>query len=247
MPDKIRKAQKTGRVCDRGTTTPSDGTPDGVAAGRKRSPFRIAASILLLLCIIGTMVMIFLLSSESKEDSGNRSDGVTAWIASVIFVDYDDLTPTEQTALLSMMASPVRKLAHMTEYAFLAVLCGAYYMLNCKRQGWMRWIVPIGFCLLYAITDEVHQIFSSRGPAVRDVLIDLSGAILGLCILYGIIGLVRLCIRRKEARRRKTRHNQRKMAGHMTTAGKGKSNMRRGHTRPQEPSKRKKEEHSSCK
>ena len=52
------------------------------------------------------------------------------------------------------------------------------------------------FCLVYAITDEIHQIFvPGRAGMVRDVIIDLFGAMIGA----GVFLLIRyLCKRRKE-------------------------------------------------
>ena len=38
-------------------------------------------------------------------------------------------------------------------------------------------------CALFAASDEFHQIFvKSRTPSVRDVLLDIAGAILGLLV-----------------------------------------------------------------
>ena len=89
---------------------------------------------------------------------------------------------------------PVRKLAHMTEYAVLAILLGALLVAwedrNWRRPA-IRWLVPAVFCLLYATSDEIHQIFSNRGASVLDVMIDVVGALLGLCLLWGISALVR--------------------------------------------------------
>ena len=180
----------------------SPAAASGPRVSGHRAVWRRVLSVLLLLGIIATAVMIFLFSAESKEESGDRSGGVTEWIASVIFVDYEDLTPAERTALLQMMGHPVRKLAHLSEYAFLAVLCGAFCLVTWERmKTFFRWLLPGGFCLLYAISDEVHQIFSNRGAAFRDVMIDFAGSLLGLCLLYGLVALIRGCIRRRRARR----------------------------------------------
>ena len=45
-------------------------------------------------------------------------------------------------------------------------------------------------CVLYAISDEVHQLFvSGRGAQVKDVLIDSAGAIVGVG-LYLVISRI---------------------------------------------------------
>lgn len=83
----------------------------------------------------------------------------------------------------------VRKCAHITEYAILAVLlCFAFRKTAREKiHGWC-WR-SAGFALIlaasYGAIDEFHQIFvPSRGPSVRDVLIDTAGAAVGLFILW---------------------------------------------------------------
>jgi VanZ family protein len=45
-------------------------------------------------------------------------------------------------------------------------------------------IITFIFCFLYAVSDEVHQIFvPGRAFAIRDIIIDTSGAALGLGII----------------------------------------------------------------
>jgi VanZ family protein len=46
-----------------------------------------------------------------------------------------------------------------------------------KKAPWLAW----GMCILYAITDEIHQSFvPGRAPRVLDVGIDALGSVLGL-------------------------------------------------------------------
>jgi len=75
----------------------------------------------------------------------------------------------------------LRKLAHATEYALLA-----FFVLRAEAAGHHQhhpWALLAGAWLvatLYAITDEWHQSFvPGRGPAVLDVILDSSGALLG--------------------------------------------------------------------
>ena len=52
-----------------------------------------------------------------------------------------------------------------------------------------RFIVSIVISVLYAVSDEIHQIFvPSRVGAVADVFIDSLGATLGICIALFAIG-----------------------------------------------------------
>ncbi|MFP5109854.1 VanZ family protein [Neobacillus sp. C211] len=45
----------------------------------------------------------------------------------------------------------------------------------------------IGICVLFAVSDEFHQLFvAGRGAQVKDVFIDSAGAIVGI-VIYGIV------------------------------------------------------------
>jgi VanZ family protein len=69
----------------------------------------------------------------------------------------------------------LRKLAHMTEYAILAVLL-------VRAIGSHTW--AFGLAVSYAATDEVHQLFvRGRHGSPLDVAIDAVGALIGLGLL----------------------------------------------------------------
>ena len=79
----------------------------------------------------------------------------------------------------------IRKCAHVSEYAILALL-----LWRALRSGpILRTKTPVLFgavllaCAVFAASDEFHQSFvKSRTPSVRDVLLDSAGAILGVLI-----------------------------------------------------------------
>jgi len=57
-------------------------------------------------------------------------------------------------------------------------------------NGWKFILFSLGICVLYAVSDEVHQLFvPGRGRQVRDVLIDSAGAIVGIG-LYRVVSRI---------------------------------------------------------
>lgn len=169
--------------------------------GRKRIlTLFVIITVCLTAVVLANMVMIYLFSEESVEDSGNRSTGVTAFVVKLLYPDFEQMSYNEKSELMSSTQHIIRKLAHFSEFALLGfLLTGLLLYLNHrfrKLKARLTWVIPIGFCLLYAISDEVHQIFSNRGPRVTDVMIDFAGALLGICIMHLIVGVVG-CIRRK--------------------------------------------------
>jgi VanZ family protein len=84
----------------------------------------------------------------------------------------------------------LRKNAHYFAYLVLGIL-----VINALRisgvKGWRVCVLALGICVLYAVSDEVHQLFvPGRGGQVRDVLIDSAGATVGLG-LYQVFGRIK--------------------------------------------------------
>jgi VanZ family protein len=78
-----------------------------------------------------------------------------------------------------------RKCAHVTEYTVLALLL--WRALRSVPTLRAKTLTVFGAvllgCALFAASDEFHQTFvKSRTPSVRDVLLDVGGALLGLLI-----------------------------------------------------------------
>ncbi|HZQ48027.1 MAG TPA: VanZ family protein [Verrucomicrobiae bacterium] len=83
----------------------------------------------------------------------------------------------------------IRKCAHLTEYAILALLvwraCRVPLWRDSRPWRWSEAGVALWVAMLYAATDEFHQTFiPTREGCVRDVLIDSCGAIAGLIALW---------------------------------------------------------------
>jgi VanZ family protein len=126
---------------------------------------------------------------------------VLVWLG-VIFFGSTDLMSAEHTSrfivpflrwlkpdispeTLASIHFIVRKCAHVSEYAVLALLLfrAAICVTNLKRSPRIFYAsVWIG-CVFVAATDELHQAFvASRGASANDVMVDSAGALLGLLI-----------------------------------------------------------------
>lgn len=98
-------------------------------------------------------------------------------------MDTEEKDPSKYDESLSRLNHVVRKNAHFFTYLILGIL-----MMNAMRRsgmsGYKVLAQSMGLCALFAISDEVHQLFVlGRGAQVKDVLIDSVGAIVGV-ILY---------------------------------------------------------------
>ena len=133
---------------------------------------RIPISYILLLV---WMAVIFLLSSEGHDISSGRSDTVVYALQSAGITWQEDL-----------LTFLVRKSAHITAYFILGVL--TYNVIRLHRLS-TRWHIAISIAVvvLYAISDELHQLFvPGRSGEVRDVIIDSTAGICGILIAHYI-------------------------------------------------------------
>lgn len=133
------------------------------------------------------MALIFHFSgqkaAESAEISSSFSYRIVSGVRNVLSADWEEET-VEAAAV--WLEHPLRKAAHMTEYAVLAWIC----LGNCMQYPFLRkkryvWAWLAASC--YAVTDEFHQLFiEGRSGEIRDVAIDSMGALLGLLLLWKI-------------------------------------------------------------
>lgn len=127
------------------------------------------------LLVIAWMIIIFIFSSQP----GNVSDENSKFVIYVFNLLGLDLN----SSLGSLANFVVRKCAHFTEYFILYML-----IYNAMKESFnfkKALLFSIIGVFLYASSDEFHQSFvPDRGPSFRDVMIDTSGGLLALIIVY---------------------------------------------------------------
>jgi VanZ family protein len=85
----------------------------------------------------------------------------------------------------------VRKCAHVTEYAVLALLVWRALRMPVRNDPrswkWSEAFIALSCVALYAASDEIHQAFvPSRQGSLWDVLLDSVGAALGLLAVWAV-------------------------------------------------------------
>lgn len=138
--------------------------------------------VIKIILVLLWMVMIFLLSNEEAVKSSKKSDGLI--IKSVELFTGKSLSVQEKEKVLKHLVFPVRKCAHLSLYLILGILVISllreYMVINTKLV-----LLSLLICFLYACSDEIHQLFvPGRSGEVRDVLIDILGASLGVFFYY---------------------------------------------------------------
>lgn len=138
------------------------------------------------------ILVIFGFSSDPGETSGNMSGIVTEKLVQVVNRLFSlDMTNKEVETAAIGYEHYVRKCAHMTEYALLA-LSTAVFLYCRKLKAGLTFIVTELFILFIAVLDEWYQTgVSGRQGSFFDVVIDGCGALLMLLFLWLCLCLYR--------------------------------------------------------
>ena len=155
---------------------------------------RIASAVAVVLW----MAVIFWFSAQNGASSGSMSAGVTEALARLLTPGFDELSPLAQAETVEALHLFVRKAAHFSEYAVLGMLT-VNALRTYRLNKALRLILPVATCLVYAVSDEIHQYFiPDRACRAFDVFIDTMGGLTGTLILLGLMWLIKRRRKRKE-------------------------------------------------
>ena len=134
------------------------------------------------------MGFIFSMSCENAEESSNTS-GQTIKVVLSTVPEFEKQPEEVKVNIIEELQFIVRKSAHFIGYMILGILASGlilqYENINKKY--------PLAFliCVIYAISDEIHQLFvPGRAGQVRDVLIDSAGSLLGIIIVMAFVKIL---------------------------------------------------------
>ncbi|HLR42962.1 MAG TPA: VanZ family protein [Pseudogracilibacillus sp.] len=133
------------------------------------------------LLVLIWMGCIFYLSHQPASESSKLSAGVMATILQVMQAIFP------YSVEVSAFHSFVRKGAHFFAYFLLGIL-----LYRALWGKWRHFLLALFIAFLYAVSDEVHQLFiPGRSGEVRDVLIDSAGAATGILLYILLLRLLR--------------------------------------------------------
>ncbi len=119
----------------------------------------------------------------SFASTGNFSAGNTSRIIGpLVLWLFPDTTPETMLAIHAF----TRKLAHLMEYAILAILAARAFRGSPRPALRERWfLVSLLLVVVYALLDEYHQSFvPSRTGTIYDSLIDSAGGLAALIVIW---------------------------------------------------------------
>ncbi|MCD7727197.1 MAG: VanZ family protein [Ruminococcus sp.] len=153
----------------------------------QKSSSRTAFNIIVWILTLLWLCVIFRFSAMPAQQSSEQSSFIISVLNSLFNLDLSSGEIIQKFSIAQSIDFFVRKTAHFTEYAILGVLSFLSFSELGRRQARRRMFqfsASLIFCLLYAASDETHQLFvSGRSAAVRDVLIDFLGSVAGVAVI----------------------------------------------------------------
>lgn len=163
--------------------------------GMKKSKF-LGRKVWSALPMLLLMAVIFSFSAKTAVESSKSSNVFVEVLMDERLPWVEQAGPNGQEALRETLSFLVRKCAHMTEYAALAVLA-LYWLFSFDLSYRLRCGIAAAICAAYAAGDEFHQRFvPGRSGELRDVLVDTAGALLGLLFVTLLLGIIKKCTRK---------------------------------------------------
>lgn len=126
--------------------------------------------------------MIFLFSAQPATKSNELSTGFTRVLIEILGkilpVEIETSTIIKSVGQLNHY---IRKFAHFSVYLVLGIL--VWRALTNSKYKNKKFITALIICVIYAATDELHQLFvPGRGGQLKDVFIDSLGALVGITL-----------------------------------------------------------------
>lgn len=147
--------------------------------------------IISIILVILWMIIVFWFSSQIGDDSQVTSGNTIRKIITFINNDIDKLKLEE---IIETLQPFTRKLAHFTLYTLGGILIfNMFSSFKLKNKEKIYFSILSG--AVYAITDEVHQLFvPGRSGMIKDVFIDTLGIITGVIVCIIIFRIVNIII-----------------------------------------------------
>lgn len=134
------------------------------------------------------MCIIFIFSSQDAGESTKTSNFAGNFLGKIFYENYDELNDNEKLQLIEAIEHPVRKVAHFVEFALLGFFIFGSIIDEEKSKMakfiFISWLVGT----IYAVSDEIHQLFvPGRSGMFTDVLIDSGGVLVGILLMCAFI------------------------------------------------------------
>jgi len=151
---------------------------------QNKKQFFIILNTILVIIWCGT---IFYFSAQTAAKSGSQSFPISKGILGAVDKLQGKSVPDQAlNKEAKAFDGNFREAAHSIFFFILAIL--VVNLLRLLRIfGWKAFFITIIFCVVYSLSDEIHQLFvPGRAFQLVDLMLDFVGVILGLGIYMGV-------------------------------------------------------------
>lgn len=136
---------------------------------------------ILAILLVSWMVFIFSMSAQDSNKSSNTSGGTVRLVLSIV-PQFNEKSEEYRDEIVESLQHITRKSAHFLIYMILGILTILLFLGFEQLQYKPQWAFLI--CVLYAASDEIHQLFvPGRACQIKDVFIDSCGSFLGIFMI----------------------------------------------------------------
>ena len=155
----------------------------------------------LFILLIITFIVIFNFSNQNGEKSGGLSREITEDMTKNV-QSIQKLEENEKNKVLKKIEHIIRKTAHLL-YTLIGIITMSL-MCTYNVKGSKRIETSLIVGVVYAVSDEIHQIFiPDRTASIIDVGIDSCGVLVGSLIVFLIFNVIKKFVEKNECLGRK--------------------------------------------
>lgn len=170
--------------------------------------------IFIFIIIITITIFITTLSNQKGATSHNLSYQYSLKIATILEkIGELHLSEENHIQLANWLYQPIRKLAHLAEYAIMAgvVFIGmAIFYPKIKEKRIKRILITFFILFLFASADEIHQRFiPERSGKIQDVGWDMIGALVGIIVANFFSDIAIELKQKKDNKKQKSKNKNR--------------------------------------
>lgn len=139
------------------------------------------------LLLIFLLAAIYWFSAQQGKVSHGMSKSVSEKVAAFVNEEMElKLTDKQYSTFVRKLDHPIRKLAHISEFAAVGLVLYIIVSRYTSRL-WRKLLICIFFLAVFGAADEIHQLYIvARECKWQDVVIDAAGGCFGIGI--GMIG-----------------------------------------------------------
>ena len=141
--------------------------------------------------VLFCLLSIYHLSAEPAAESVANSQGIVAGCLDLTMeVVQHQLDEPEKARLVQRIDRVAREYMHGVVYLVLGLALSNALLVS-GVKGRQAWLLALSLCVLYAVSDEIHQVFvPGRSFQFSDLAMDTAGSIIGIWLMW-LLGVTR--------------------------------------------------------